>query len=79
MASTCSVYKSNQLLGTGSVAAGSTSLTSYSGTAPTNGRNVVVAITQAGTHVGRSFLTRIASGSGTATLVLNDACPFVGA
>jgi hypothetical protein len=79
MASTCSVYKSNQLLGTGSVADGTTSISSYSGTAPENGRNVVVAITQAGTHVGRSFLTRIQSGSGTATLVMKDATPFAGA
>jgi hypothetical protein len=79
MASTCSVYKSNQLLGTGSVAAGTTALGSYSGTAPTNGRNVVVTITQAGTHAGKSFLTRIQSGSGTADLVMKDATPFVGA
>jgi hypothetical protein len=79
MASTCTVCKGNIQLGTGSVAAGSTSITSYSGTAPINGRNVVVSVTQAGTHAGRSFATEIISGSGTATLVVNDACPFVGA
>lgn len=79
MASTCSVYKHGILLGTGSVAANSASLTSYSGTAPGTGRNVTISITQAGTHAGRSFATRVLAGSGTATLTLKDACPFVGA
>ena len=79
MASTCDLYKGQVKLGAGSVEAASASLTSYSGTAPINGRNVVVVVTQAGTHAGKSFLTRIASGSGTATLVLKDAVPFVGA
>ena len=79
MASTCDIYKSNLKLGEGSVEADSASLTSYSGTAPINGRNVVVVVTQAGDHAGKSFLTRILSGSGTATLTLKDACPFVGA
>ena len=79
MASTCSVYKGNNLLGTGSIEAASASLTSYSGEAPFNGRNVVVTVTQAGTHAGKSFSTRILSGSGTATLTLRNVCPFVGA
>lgn len=79
MASTCDVYKGNNLLGAGSVEAASASLTSYSGTAPINGRNVRVVITQAGTHAGKSIWTRVLSGSGTATLTLNDAVPFVGA
>ena len=79
MASTCDLYKGQVLLGAGSVEAASASLTSYTGTAPINGRNVVVVVTEAGDHTGKSFLTRIASGSGTGTLVLNDACPFVGA
>lgn len=79
MASTCDVYKGGIKLGSGSVEAASASLTSYSGTAPVNLRNVMVTITQAGTHVGRSYFTRVISGSGTATLVLRDTCPFVGA
>jgi len=79
MASTCDVYKGQVLLGAGSVEAASASLTSYSGTAPINGRNVTVVITQAGTHAGKSIWTRVQSGSGTATLTLKDAIPFVGA
>lgn len=79
MASTCIVTKHGLQLGTGSVADGSSSLTSYSGTAPSNGRNVQVSITQSGTHAGRMFSTRILSGSGGSTLTLRDACPFVGA
>jgi hypothetical protein len=79
MASTCSVYKHGILLGTGSVSAASASLTSYSGTAPGPGRNVMISITQAGTHSGRSFAARVLAGSGTATLTLSQACPFVGA
>ena len=79
MASTCDVYKGQVLLGAGSVEDGSTSLTSYSGTAPIDGRNVTVVITQAGTHAGKSIWTRILSGSGTATLTLRNSVPFVGA
>lgn len=79
MASTCSVYKHGILLGTGSVAAASASLTSYSGKAPGPGRNVNVVVTQAGTHAGRSFAARVVAGSGTSTLTLSEKCPFVGA
>lgn len=79
MASTCIVYKNNIQLGTASCEAASTSLTSFSGTAPSNLRNVSVTITQAGTHAGKTWNTRVESGSGTATLVVRDACPFVGA
>ena len=79
MASTCSRYKSGLLLGTGSCADGSTSITSYSGTAPANQRRVQVKITQAGTHLSRVYQTRVISGSGTATLGMRYPCPFVGA
>jgi len=79
MASTIAVYKGGILLGTGSASAGSASLTSYSGTAPTDGRNVMIHVTQAGTHVSRSWPSKVLSGSGTATLTIRDACPFVGA
>lgn len=79
MASTCSIYKDNRLLGTGSCAAASASITSYSGKAPGPNRNVKVIVTQAGTHKGRSWNARIKAGSGTATLTLSSTCPFVGA
>jgi hypothetical protein len=84
MASTCDVYKNGIKIGAGSVAAGSTSLTSW---VPTSGaslpavarRNVRVQITQAGTNVGRSFNTQILTDNGAGTLTMRDACPFVGA
>lgn len=79
MASTCDIYKGMVKLGEGSCEAASTSITSYSGTDPVNLRNVTVVITQAGDHAGRSIWTRVQSGSGTATLVIKDAIPFVGA
>lgn len=79
MASTCDIYKGMVKLGSGSCEAASASITSYSGTDPQNLRNVSVVITQVGTHVGRSISTRVESGSGTATLVLRDTIPFVGA
>lgn len=79
MASTVSLYKARRLLGTGSAADGSASITSYSGTAPGQGRNISITVTQAGTHVGRTWRTRITAGSGTSTLTVADACPFVGA
>lgn len=79
MASTCSIYKAGTLLGTGSCADGSASITSYSGTAPGQGRNITAVVTQAGTHVGRHWRARITAGSGTATLTLSEKCPYVGA
>ena len=79
MASTVAVFKGSVQLGTGSAADGSTSISSYSGTAPTDGRNVMIHVTEAGTHTGRSWATKVISGSGSATLVVRDACPFVGA
>lgn len=79
MASTCSLYKHGILLGTGSCEADSASITSYSGTAPGPGRNIRVVVTEAGTHAGRSWRARIKAGSGTATLTIDAACPYVGA
>lgn len=86
MASTCTVMKGSRQIGTGSVADGSTSLTSFTKTDAVYdttvhgifGRNVVVCITQAGTHLARQFVTRIVSDNGAGTLVMRDACPFVG-
>jgi hypothetical protein len=87
MASTCTINKGSRQIGTGSVAAGSASVTSFTLTdAVYNtrvhgsfGRNVVVTITEAGTHLGRSFPTRITADNGSGTLTLRDVCPFVGA
>jgi hypothetical protein len=79
MASTCDIYKGSNKLGSGSCEAASASITSYTGTAPINLRNVQVVVTEAGDHTGKSIWTRVQSGSGTATLVIRDAIPFVGA
>lgn len=77
MAVTVDVYKGPNKLGSGTCTNGSTSMTSYSGTAPINGRNVQIAVTAAvSSAVGSSFSTSVISGSGTATLTLEDACPF---
>lgn len=79
MASTCDIYKSGLLLGAGSTTDGSASITSYVGTAPSNLRNVRIVVTEAGTHLGRAWSTRVRSGSGTGTLVVDHVCPFVSA
>lgn len=86
MASTCTINKGSRQIGTGSISAGSSSVTSFSLTDSvynTNingfGRKVTVTITEAGTHLGRSFQTRIVSDNGAGTLTLRHACPFVGA
>lgn len=69
------VYKDRIKLGAGSIDTSSASLTSYSGTAPRQGRNIAVAVTTAGAVAGRSWRTRILTDGG-ATLTLRDACPF---
>jgi predicted O-methyltransferase YrrM len=83
MASTCKLTKGSQVLGTGSVTGASASLTSWSATAAQipkiRGRFVCVEITQAGTHLARTFWTRVLDDNGSGTLTLRDACPFVGA
>lgn len=77
MAVTVDVYKGPNKLGSGTCTNGSASMTSYTGTAPINGRNVQVAMTAAvSSGVGSGFQTTIISGSGTATLTLKDPCPF---
>jgi len=87
MASTCDIYKGSIKLGSGTCAAGSANITSY--TANDSGgqandvprvcarKAVIVVVTQAGTHVGRSWQTRVLTEG--ATTVLRDFCPFVGA
>lgn len=82
MASTCSIYKGGILLGTGSCAAASTSITSFTATtgAPSvvKGKNINIVVTQAGSHAGRTWRSRVVSNS-AGTVVVTDACPFVGA
>jgi predicted O-methyltransferase YrrM len=82
MASTCKITKSSQVLGTGSVTGGTDSVTSFTfadGVSAIRGRYVCVEITQAGTHLARTFWTRVAADNGSGTLTLRHACPFVGA
>lgn len=87
MASTCTVHKGPRQIGTGSVTADSTSLTSFTltdsvlNTKAQNvfGRHVTISITESGTHLGRTFNTKITADDGAGTLTLLDACPFVGA
>jgi hypothetical protein len=77
MAVTVDIYKGPNKLGSGTCTNGSASMTSYSGTAPINGRNVQIAVTAAvSSPVGSNFRTTIVSGSGTSTLTLKDPCPF---
>ena len=71
MTHTVSIYKDKILLGTAVNTITSATSATYSGTAPTDGRNVQIAITS-GTHAGKSYSTRLLSGSGTATLVFKD-------
>lgn len=86
MASTCTINKGSRQIGTGSVSAASKNVSSFVQTDDVYttkcegvfGRNVTVTITQAGTHLGRSFNTRIETDDGAGNLTLRDACPFVG-
>lgn len=74
MAIGVSIYNEGILFGTGSQT--TTSVASYSGAAPGNGRNIQIVITGAGSTLGRSYSTRIISGSGTSTLTVKDPVPF---
>lgn len=87
MASTCDVYKNGIKLGTGSCAADSATISSYDDfNAGDSGdldriahrRNVQIVVTQAGTHVGRTWNTYVIAETSNA-LTLRDPCPFVGA
>ena len=87
MASSCDIYKGGIKLGSGTCAAGSANITSYTGFIGDNlahdvartcaRRNVTVVITQVGSHQGKSWRTRVLTEA--ATTVLKDACPFIGA
>ena len=74
MAIGVSLYNEGIFLGTGSQT--TTSVGSYSGTAPGNGRNIQIVVTDAGTTLGRSYMARVMSGSGTSTLVVNRPMPY---
>lgn len=74
MAIDVALYNEGILFGTGSQT--TTSVASYSGAAPGNGRNIQIVITGAGSTLGRSYSTRVISGSGTATLTVKDPVPF---
>lgn len=81
MASACKVFKNGVQIGTGSIAAGSETISSWSAAAntpPIARRNVQVQCTEAGVHVGRTFNTQILADN-TTTLTMRDKCPFVGA
>ncbi len=71
---TCAVYKLPNLLGTGSISNGATSITSYSGIAPGAGRNVQVMITSA-TDIGKVFPARVTVDGG-ATLTIGQTNPY---
>lgn len=75
---TCALYKGCQILGTGSITAGSASVTGWTAQADTRavkGREVMVTITSS-THIGSSFLTRVTDDNGSGTLTLRDPSPF---
>ena len=74
MAVNIALYNEGILFGTG--AQTTTSIASYTGTAPGNGRNIQIVMTDAGTNLGRSYMTRVISGSGTDTLVVKDPVPY---
>jgi hypothetical protein len=74
MAIDVALYNEGILFGTGSQT--TTSVASYSGTAPGNGRNIQIVITAAGSTLGRSYSTRVLSGSGTSTLTVKDPVPY---
>ena len=81
MATNCAVYKRGILLGTGTVADGSSTISAWSvvsGLPAVARRNVDVTITGGVTHLGRTFSTRILTDNG-ATLTMKDPCPYVGA
>lgn len=84
MASTCQIYKGPILLGSGTIMANGFTVTSWVVDAAFKGkpilrRNVSVTNTQAGTHQGRTWRTRVVADNGSGTLTLADACPHVGA
>jgi hypothetical protein len=70
MAYNVDVYKGRKL-GSGSMANGSKTVSSYTGTAPGAGRNVTITNTS-GNNVGHTIKTRVVTDAGS-TLTLQDA------
>jgi hypothetical protein len=87
MASTCQIYKGGILLGAGSCADGTATISSWvpqsfgaSGPVPVLvNRNVAVTVTEVGTHTGRTYKARILADDGGGNLTMSEKCPFVGA
>jgi len=81
MASACDVYKHGIKLGSGTCAAGSASITSYTAHLGRTcvRKNCQIVVTQAGIHKGRSWFARVTADNGAGTLTLSETCPFVGA
>lgn len=69
------LYKDGILLGTGTADTAANTITSYSGTAPGDGRNIQIQ-NRAALNLGRSYNARVLSGSGTATLTLDSPFPY---
>lgn len=70
------LYKGSIKLGAGTANDAANTITSYTGTAPINGRNIRVVRT-ASTNAGKSYMARVVSGSGTGTLTLNCKCDYL--
>lgn len=62
-------------LGEGTADTAANTITSYSGDAPGNGRNIQVCV-EATLNKGRHYQARVLSGSGTATLTLDSPFPY---
>jgi len=85
MALTCTINKGTRQIGTGSVSGGSNAVSSFVLTDSVYGtkcegvfgRNVTVCITQSGTHLGRTFQSRIVTDDGAGNLTLRDAVPYI--
>lgn len=80
MATACAIYKHGLKLATGTVAAGSATISSYSavtGAPSALRKNVQVVLTAGGSIAGRAFNTRIMTVGASATM--KDTCPVVGA
>ena len=82
MATACSLYDEGLLMGTGTIADGSPTVSGWtqdSGwTRAVERKNIQVQITGAGDWQGRSYQTRITADNGATLTLLHD-CPFVGA
>jgi hypothetical protein len=86
MASTISIYRGPILIGTASVSANGhpNTFTAAAGAGTGTihavlGKRIGIVVTQAGTHIGRSYFTRCTANDGAGNLTMQDKCPFVGA